>query len=147
MDELETLSKPVEVIKSDLSEIFVLNFRDSKKGREFIPVFDDRHLLKFQVKYSYVSKFLEKDNAAGNHYHMIKQEILIPLQGTFTIDLQDVKSKRRESHYFDASKERKAIYIRTEVSHKITSHQDTGIVLVLASSPSKIEDEVDYSIN
>ncbi len=143
---LDRLSKPLKKEKTKLATIYWLNARDSKKGRLFIPAYDERFLLEFKTKYVYISEFLEKNNAAGNHYHKVKQEILIPLQGEFEIHLVDIETKEKE--IIPASpKEHKAIYVKTGVAHKVVSKEDTGVLLVLASNPSAPEDEIEYNID
>ena len=144
-NQLDQYSKPLKQEKTRLTTIYWLNSRDSKNGRLFIPVYDKRFLLKFKVEYEYVSKFLEKNNVAGNHYHLVKEEILIPLHGEFEIYLEDIKTKEKEviSMY---SKENKAVYIGTEISHKVVSKEDTGILLVLASTNSTLADEIEYVV-
>lgn len=142
---LDENSKPLKQETTKLAIIYWLNPRDSKKGRLWMPVYDDRFPLVFPLKYAYISKFLEKNNVAGNHYHKTKQEILIPLEGDFEIFLEDIVTKERES-FAVHSEENKAVYVRTDVSHKIISKQATGILLVLASVNSTPEDEIEYVI-
>lgn len=142
---LVQFSRPLRQESSRLATVFWLNARDSKKGRLFIPVYDERYPLEFQVKYAYLSSFLEEGNAAGNHYHRIKQEILIPLQGEFDIDLESVETKTKETISI-AGGENKAVYVRTGVAHRVKSKGESGIVLVLASHPSTLEDEIEYSV-
>jgi len=144
-DSLDQYSLPVKSELTKLSTIYWLNSRDSKKGRRFTPVYDQRFPLKFRMEYGYISKFLEKNNASGNHYHLVKQEILIPLQGEFEIRLEDIKTKDKEMIKLN-SEENKAIYIKTGISHKIVSKDTTGILLVLASAPSSLQDEFEYLI-
>jgi len=142
---LDQFSKPLRIEKTRLATIFWLNPRDSKKGRLFIPIYDERLPLVFKIQYAYISKFLEKDNASGNHYHKIKEEILVPLRGTFSFYLEDVNSHEQETFELNGN-DNKAIYVRTGVSHKVISRGETGILLVLASVPSSTEDEVEYNI-
>ncbi|MEE4116780.1 MAG: WxcM-like domain-containing protein [Marinilabiliaceae bacterium] len=142
---LDQYSKPLKVEKTRLASIYSLNSRDSKKGRLFMPLFDERFPLAFRVKYTYLSKFLERDNASGNHYHRIKEEILIPLQGTFEIYLEDVESREREMISLSGD-DNKGIYIKTGISHKVVSREESGILLVLASSHSTLEDEIEYIV-
>ena len=142
---LDQYSKPRETIETKLSIIFLLNPRDSKKGRLFMPVYDERFLWKFQTKYAYISKFLEEGNTSGNHYHKVKEEILIPLQGRFEICLEDIKTKEQETICVESG-ENKAIYIGIDIAHKIKSKDEKGILLVLASNHSSSKDEIDYSI-
>jgi len=143
---LDQYSKPTKQENTKLSTIYWLNPRDSKKGRLFIPLYDKRFPLKFKVEYEYISKFLEKNNASGNHYHRVKEEILIPLDGEFEIYLEDVKTKEREMIPMN-SVDNKAIYIRTGISHRIVSRGNTGLILVLASNHSTLEDEIEYVID
>ncbi len=144
-DSLDKYSKPREEENTKLSTIFLLNSRDSKKGRLWIPIFNKNFPLKFDVKFVYLSKILEKNNVSGNHYHKLKEEIIIPLNGNFEIYLEDVETKEKEMISVN-SKENKAIYIRTGISHKIISKNDKGLLLILASTPSTIEDEIDYVV-
>lgn len=146
MNPLDQFSKPLKVQNTALATVYSFNYRDSKKGRLFIPVFDGRFPLAFDLKYSYISKFLEKDNASGNHYHRVKEEILIPLDGMFDIHLEDIESKDKEIISIKGD-ENKGVYIRTGISHKVVSREETGILLVLASNHSTLEDEINYSVD
>jgi dTDP-4-dehydrorhamnose 3,5-epimerase-like enzyme len=142
---LDKYSLPLNREETDLAVIYSFNFRDSKRGRLFIPIYDQRFPLEFKVEYTYISKFLEKDNASGNHYHKKKQEMLIPLQGKFDIYLEDIKSKHKELIELNGS-DNKGIYIRTGISHRIVSRDYSGIMLVLASTHSTIDDEIEYNV-
>ncbi len=142
---LDEFSKPLEVVVNPLTTIFTLSRRDSKKGRLWVPLYDQRYPLQFDVQFVYVSKFFEKDNVSGNHYHQVKEEILIPLSGSFEFTIEDIETKKREQFVIN-SKENKAVYVRTKLSHKIISLDGSGVLLVLASVPSKIEDEIEYVI-
>lgn len=142
---LDQYSKPIKQEDTNLSTIYWLNFRVSKKGRLFMPIYDERFPFKFQVKYSYLSKFLEKDNASGNHYHNKKEEILIPLQGSFEIFLENIVTKEKEVISMNGN-DNKGIYIRTGISHKVISKDNTGLLLVLASTNSTSADENEYIV-
>ncbi len=142
---LDQYSKPLKQESSGLATVFWLNARGSKKGRLFIPVYDERSPLEFPVRYAYLSSFLEEGNISGNHYHRIKQEILIPLQGEFDIDLEDIEAKTRETISVNGG-ENKAVYLRTGIAHRVVSKGKTGIVLVLASHHSTAEDEIEYAV-
>jgi hypothetical protein len=142
---LDKYSKPVGEENTKLSTIFLLNSRDSKKGRLWIPIFNKEAPLKFDVKFAYLSRILEKNNVSGNHYHKLKEEIIIPLNGSFEIHLEEVETKEKEIVLVN-SEENKAIYIGTGISHKVVSKDEAGLLLVLASTPSTIEDEIDYVV-
>jgi len=142
---LDYLSKPLNSETTELAKVFTLNFRDSKKGRLFVPIYDYRFPFVFEVKYAYLSKFLEQNNASGNHYHNIKEEILIPLEGKYEFHLEDVKIHKKEVITI-SDEDLKAIYIKTKISHKVVSKDKTGVLLVLASSPSSLDDEIEYNI-
>lgn len=144
-NQLDQYSKPIKQEDTKLSTIYWLNFRDSKKGRLFMPIYDERFPFVFKVKYSYISKFLEKGNEAGNHYHNVKEEILIPLQGSFDIFLEDTKTKEKEVISLNGD-DNKGIYIRTGIYHKVVSKDNTGLLLVLASNHSTLADEIEYVV-
>ncbi len=144
-DFLEEYSKPLRVEKTALAMVFWLHPRKKRVGRELVPVYDQRFPLAFSLKYAYYLRFFEKGNVAGNHYHKKKQELLVPLTGNFEVHLEDITTKKKEMIRL-SSKENKAVYVRTGISHKIVSQQAMGILLVLASHPSREGDEVKYGV-
>lgn len=110
-----------------------------------MPLYDERFPYVFKTQYIYISKFLEKNNASGNHYHNIKEEILIPLEGEYEFHLEDINTHDKEVVNLKDD-DLKAIYIRTGISHKVVSKGNTGVLLVLASTPSSLDDEVEYDV-
>jgi len=111
-----------------------------------MPIYDKRfNTYPFEVKYSYLSKFLEKNNASGNHYHNVKEEILIPLQGSFEIFLEDIATKEKEVIFINGD-DNKGIYVKTGISHKIISKDNNGLLLVFASTNSTLADEIEYVV-
>lgn len=125
---LEQYSHPLKRDESALRKILTLNPRDSKKGRLFMPVFDNRFpsIPEFEnLPFVYVSQFLEKNNASGNHYHKRKREILIPLHGKFEFHFENIETKEREVFIIDANVEHKAVIVPLLVSHRIVSLLDT----------------------
>lgn len=124
------------------------NPRDSKKWRLFMPLWNDNYPLPWfeeWLPFVYVSKFLEENNASWNHYHNIKREILIPLDWDYEMFFEDVETKvgftLEVSHT-----ENIWIYVPTWVSHKIISKSKTWVLLVLASAPSDLSDEIEYIV-
>ena len=147
---LEQYSQPLERDETPLRTILTLNPRDSKKGRLFMPVYDARFPPSPEfsdLPFVYVSQFLEKNNASGNHYPRRKREILIPLHGKFEFHFENIETKERSIFTIDASIEYKAVIVPLLVSHKIISLDDTGSLLVLASTPSSLDDEIEYSVD
>lgn len=111
-----------------------------------MPIYDERFPYVFKAKYIYVSKFLEKDNASGNHYHKVKEEVLVPLEGRYEFWLEDINTKEKEKISLEDS-DLKAIYIKTGISHKVVSKGASGVLLVLASSASSLDDEIEYEVS
>ena len=136
---------PKDMTEHNLATVYTLNHGPSNNGRLWMPLFNNLTPWEFEVPFAYLSRFFEKDNASGNHYHIIKQEILIPLEGRFDFYLEDIASKETETLSFQAA-DHKAFYIRPGISHKIASREETGLVLVLASTPSDLDDEIRYEI-
>jgi dTDP-4-dehydrorhamnose 3,5-epimerase-like enzyme len=145
---LEQYSRPLKTEKTKCGTIFWLNPRRSKPGREFIPLYDERFpfVIGFKARFLYYSNFLERNNTSGNHYHNIKQEILIPLHGNFEVVLEDVDTKEKESISLNSA-EHTALYIPIGISHKVISKDDRGVLLVVASTPSSDDDEIEYNIS
>lgn len=111
-----------------------------------MPIYDERFPYVFKAKYIYVSKFLEKDNTSGNHYHKVKEEVLVPLEGRYEFWLEDINTKEKEKISLEDS-DLKAIYIKTGISHKVVSKGASGVLLVLASSASSLDDEIEYEVS
>lgn len=147
MANIEQYSNPLQKERTKLSTIWHLNPRRSKPGRELIVCYDQRTpLVNFNPVYSYVVRFHEKFNTAGNHYHKRKQEILIPLEGNFEVHLEDVETGEKEILKLN-SVEPTALHIKTGLAHKVVSKEDRGILLVFASSPSDDKDEIEYQVS
>ncbi|MCT4617202.1 MAG: WxcM-like domain-containing protein [Candidatus Gracilibacteria bacterium] len=155
--DLHSQAKKVENIEQDgilLAKKIYLNPRDSKKGRYFIPTYDDRYSLLEEfgkIRFVYNSVFFEENNASGGHYHKVKKEILIPLAGEFEIHLIDVETKKSIVLNISAPKGEEGenvigIYIPLGVSHKVISKNKGGVLQVLASTPSDLSDEIDFEM-
>ncbi len=143
---MDQYSKPLKVEETILGVKYLLNPRRTKPGRELVVAYDQRFpLVNFPLRYSYFLRFLKKGNIAGNHYHRKKQEIFIPIKGEFEIHLEDVVTKKREVINLISS-DVVAFYVKTKVSHKVVSKKENGVLLVLASDPSKDEDDIEYKI-
>ena len=146
---LEQYSQPLEKDENNLRTIITLNPRDSKKGRLFMPVYDSRYpsIPEFEnLPFVYVSQFLEKNNASGNHFHRKKREILIPLHGKFEFHFEHTETKEKDVFVIDST-ESKAVIVPLLVSHRIISLLDTGSLLVLASTHSSLDDEIEYVVS
>ncbi len=147
---LEQYSQPISRDENNLRTIFTLNPRDSKKWRYWLPVYDERFPYNDffrKLPFMYFSIHLEKNNISGNHYHLQKREVLIPVAGIYEFHLEHTVTWEKEYFIIDTSKEFKAIYVPVEVSHKIISLQETGVLCVLASAPSSLDDELEYEVS
>lgn len=146
---MDEYSKPLKKDETNLRTRFDLNPRRAvgKSGRELLVAYDERFPMieGFENKYSYYVRFLEANNTAGNHYHEIKQEIMIPIVGKFDFRLEDIQNGDSESFTIDA-KDNKAIYVKPRVSHSVKSLEKDGVLLVVASSPNSDGDEYKHII-
>ena len=147
INSMKQYSTPLSKEETKLATVWRLNSRRSKPGRELVVCFDQRFpLADFSPVYSYVVRFKERGNAAGNHYHRRKQEICIPLEGDFEVHLEHTGTKEKEVLKLN-SEEPVAFYVQTGVAHKVVSNSDRGILLVFASSPSDDADEIEYLVS
>lgn len=144
---MDKYSLPLKTEKTKLGIKYWLNPRRTKPGRELLVIYDQRFpFMKFELRYSYYVRFLEKGNTAGNHYHIEREEIFIPLEGEFEVHLEDIASKEKEIVKLDAL-ENLAFYVKTNISHKVVSKKKEGVLLVMASHPARDEDEINYQID
>jgi len=144
---MDTYSKPIKVKKYKLGTLFYMKPRTSKPGRELLINYDKRFPLvkDFETRYSYYVRFLEPGNSAGNHYHHKKRELLIPITGKFTIYLEDIDTKEQEKLVVKPE-DHIIFYVHTGISHKVTSEEDSGVLLIMATSPSTDGDECHYEV-
>lgn len=149
---LDKFSKPlnVEDIEKEwhvLWKKITFNPGSWRKWRVFMPIYDHRFPLVewFNLKYTYNVLFKEQNNAAWNHYHNIKEEILIPLDWEFEIHLEDTSSKVLEILKVN-SNEYIWVYVPVWIAHKVISKWKTWVLCVLASNHSLLEDEVEYLV-
>ena len=148
-DPMDQYSIPAHIEKHKLSRRFKMKpRRDPKKsGRELVVTFDDRELPndKFKLRYSYYVRFFKKRNGAGNHYHKLKQEILIPITGRFEVVLQDIETDEREKFILSAS-DHDSVYIKPFIAHKVVALKEDTVLLVMASSQNSDGDEFPYIV-
>ncbi|PIY96388.1 MAG: hypothetical protein COY66_04170 [Candidatus Kerfeldbacteria bacterium CG_4_10_14_0_8_um_filter_42_10] len=144
---MDQYSSPLKIEETKLGIKYWLNPRRTKPGRELLVIYDQRlPFMKFKLRYSYYVRFLEEGVAAGNHYHKKKEEIFIPLAGEFEVHLENIVSKEREIIKLNAF-ENVAFYVRTNVSHKVTSNKKEGVLLIMASQPNNDEDDIDHQLD
>ncbi len=146
-DPMEIYSKPLKIKKYKLGVLYYMRPRTKKSGRELLVPYDERFpfISGFKTRYSYFVRFLKKGNCAGNHYHKIKKELLVPLTGEFEVRLEDIKTKKQEKLII-GPKNYVALYIIPKISHTIKSKKNNGIILVMATSSASEADEYPYKI-
>lgn len=145
-NKLDHYAQPIRKEETKLCTKFWFDVRRSKPGRELQVMFDNNFpIAGFKPEFSYIVRFLEKGNAAGDHYHHRKQELMFPLKGEFEIVLGNPATKERETFNVTSS-EPIAVYFKTGIAHKVISKKESGIILILASHPSKEDDEIDYDL-
>lgn len=140
-------SIPVKVEKLQLSTLFYLKPRTRHAGRELVIGYDERFPLQpgFKNRYSYVVRFKEAGNTAGNHYHKDKAEIMLPLAGEFEIKAEDITTKQREQFLINAA-DNIAFYVPAGISHSIKCLTKSGLLLVTASTAGQESDTFRYVI-
>ncbi len=148
-DPMDIYSKPVNETKTKLSRLFQMKVRETldKPGRALGVVWDSRTpLVKgFENNYSYIVNFKVVGNAAGNHYHHKKQELLYPLLGSFKVILEDIQTKEREEIELNAD-QHQAIYFPPKIAHVIVAQTNPAIFIVTANYPASEEDEFPYKL-
>lgn len=146
---MDKYSLPICSHKTKLGIKFLLNSRRNpdKPGRELVVPYDFRFPLiqGFNPTYIYYVRIFEQGSVAGNHYHKKKKEIFVPISGNFELFLKSVITDERERHSLN-SLDNVAFYIPTRVAHTIVPSQESGVFLVLATSPNTEDDEFKYVV-
>ena len=146
-DPMDQFSKPREVQRTELASIFYMNVRNSpaKPGRSLLVTHDSRTPLieGFTCRYSYAVRFDHAGDAAGGHFHRSKEELFVPMVGTFRILLEDPVSKKQEAHSVSALSPQ-ILHIRTGVAHKVIALEPGAVLLVHATAPNLESDEFNY---
>lgn len=148
-DPMDHYSKPIKTVQHKLATQFFFEPRlnPQKQGRELVVNFDSRFPLVpgFVLQYSYYVRFFEAGNTAGNHYHKEKKELFIPIVGDFTVTLENIETKERETIELKTS-DYSALLINTPIAHAVTASASGAVLLVLASSADVDSDEYDYRL-
>lgn len=148
-DPMDIYSNPMKIIKTKLSQLFQMQVREApeKPGRMLGVTWDSRiPLVKgFTNEYSYIVNFKLIGNAAGNHYHLKKQELLYPLIGSFKVILEDINTKEKEEFELNADLHQ-ALYFPTKIAHVIIAQTNPAIFLITANYPASEEDEFPYEL-
>ena len=144
-DKMFIYSKPQKTKKTKLGVIFYMRGRKFKEkpGRELHVAFDGRlPLIKgFQARYIYWVKFFKKNNFAGNHYHLHKKELFMPLVGNFLVKLRDEKTKKTEEIRIK-EQDKIILYVKSYIAHKVISKSNKSILLVVATHPDSFVEEI-----
>ncbi len=148
-NEIDQYSIPKSQRKTKLATIYKLNPRDrkDKPGRILEVLWDRRkpYVSGFDNRYSYTVIFKKSKAVAGNHYHKIKQELFTPLSGKFSIFLEDIKTKTKETVEMDA-RDHEMIYIHVGLAHAVRAETKDAILFVSATAPGLEEDETPYKL-
>lgn len=144
---MDVYSRPIRTKRGRLTKVFYMKSRRNPKkpGRELIVAHDDRFpLIKgFKLRYSYYVRFFKKGSIAGNHYHHRKEELFIPIKGSFAVSLKDIRTKEGETIKID-SKNFPVMFIKKKVAHKVVSLSKDSILLVMATYAGTAGDECPY---
>ncbi|KKR51170.1 MAG: hypothetical protein UT84_C0002G0031 [Candidatus Curtissbacteria bacterium GW2011_GWA1_40_16] len=148
-DPIDQYSIPVSKRKTKLATIYKLNPRDrkDKPGRLLEVLWDERkpYVDGFDNRYSYTVIFKKSKAFAGNHYHKVKQELFTPLAGKFTIFLENIRTKEKETVLMDA-KDHEMIYIHVGIAHKVQAEEAGAVLFVAATSSGVVGDEIPYKL-
>jgi len=148
-DPMDIFSKPLKRQKTRFGILFEMRPRKNqqKPGRELIVNFDSRLpvVKNFKINYSYLVKFQKIGSVAGNHYHLKKQELFVPVVGKFAITLQDIKLVQQETIEIDSGKSQ-VFYVKPKTAHRVRAKTRDAILLVLATSANTVKDEFEYQI-
>lgn len=148
-DPIDIYSSPVEIQKTKLSKLFILQPRETKEkpGRKLSVVWDARKPLvpRFANNYSYYVTFKTKGNIAGNHYHKKKEELFYAVNGELTVFLEDGHTKMKEEIRLLSTKHQ-ALFIPKNISHMVRADTDNAILLVIATASGVTSDEFKYKI-
>ena len=149
-DSMDKFSKPVKTKTHKLGKVFFMKPRRNPKkpGRELVVNFDSRFPLveNFAINYSYYVKFFDKGNFAGNHYHIKKRELFVPILGDFVVKLEDIKTHTTEEINL-RSEDYCAFSFSRETAHKVISKNKDAILLVLATSSNIDDDEFSFTVD
>lgn len=148
-DPMDKYSVPTEVRRSELAQFFTMPRRATaeKPGRDLTVMWDAQYPLVpgFDNLYSYLVRFTATGNFAGNHYHLLKHEMMYIVQGTLTYVLEDIETKQREEHTFSAD-DNVFVYVKPPIAHAVVSQSNDGILLVIGSAPGTKADEYLYDV-
>lgn len=129
-----------------LGELYELKARQNpnKPGRELFVLYDKKSPIidGFEINYEYYVEFHNKGSKAGDHYHKLKKEIFIPINGDFIVSLIDPKTKENETINLN-EKDHLVLYIPSMIAHTVTSKNENSKLLILATS-SNDNDEFSY---
>lgn len=146
-DPYDKYSKPLKIEKRTLCDLYYLNPRRKWAGREGVIAYDRRFPLfeGFENNYSSAIRFLEKGNCAGNHYHKRRGEMMLPVEGSFEIILEDIRTKKR-GRFLINSKDNIAFYIKPGTAHAMTSLEERGLILEMSAAPPQESDIFPYPV-
>lgn len=147
---MDRFSTPTAVHETALGGIVFdmpIRANPEKPGRTLEVVWDQRETLVpgFVNNYSYVMRFSEKGNVAGNHFHKKKHEMFRPVIGNFVVFLENPDTQEQEEIPLQEGKHQ-GLYVPAGIAHTVVSDSDIAALLVLATFPNNAADEFPYKI-
>tara|TARA_B100002051_G_C16602854_1_gene568985 strand:+ start:27 stop:425 length:399 start_codon:yes stop_codon:yes gene_type:complete len=94
--------------------------------------------IPFKIKRIYYLYDVPKNITRGNHAHKKLEQLFISISGSFDVNLDDGKSKKK----FHLNKKNEGLYICSNIWRTIENFEKDSVCLVLASDTYKKEDYI-----
>jgi oxalate decarboxylase/phosphoglucose isomerase-like protein (cupin superfamily) len=148
-DEMEKYSHPTGVTPTKFGRVFQMEVRANpeKPGRSLTVTWDERFPLVegFKNRYSYLVRFGEPGSQAGNHYHKVKHELYVAVNGEMTVTLENMDTKEQE-HIEISEEQAEFVEVKPTIAHSVTAKTPGCILLVVSTSPETEHDEFKYQL-
>jgi|TARA_R110000787_G_scaffold89678_6_gene189713 hypothetical protein len=126
---------------NNLDEIELLDIPTINDARGNLAVIE-KNILPYQIKRVYYLFDVPSDSFRGGHAHKEQLEFLIALSGSFTVTLDNGKSKKS----FLLNKPNKGLLLPTGIWRELEDFSSGAICLVLSSGEFEEEDYIrEYS--
>mgnify|MGYP001275220832 CR=1 FL=1 len=120
-----------------ISKCRLINIPEFKDHRGALSFIEGGITIPFEIKRIYYLYKVPNKEDRGNHAHKEMEQLIIPISGSFKIDLNDGKNKKE----FLLNKPSKGLYLCPMIWRKLYDFSKDATCLVLSST---VFDEGDY---